>query len=298
MSRFVGSPYVFAIIGYLVQICGPLIIPALVASKSVPKYMVEYGNKICSDFSDTSLDRNGQVDHSTAAKFGAKLRDITAFNSSLLSLPPPLNLDIHSGMERIAFDFATRMISIITSPIIPQSYRPELVNEIKTLSDYASMLYIVMPEPIGIPRAHLHPVIRSALDQGIKLPSPAAGACELMRLSRSIQLCFAPGCPESVQSSGQVYMRCSGCRIVAYCGKACQRRAWTYMPLPHRDICKKMRQAVDVGGHYIRRQEDKDKFVREMRRAKIDDSTLREIMLWLQLSFTTLQWGGAEPLDG
>jgi hypothetical protein len=59
-----------------------------------------------------------------------------------------------------------------------------------------------------------------------------------------------------------------------------------------------MRQAVDVGGHYIRRQEDKDKFVREMRRAKIDDSTLREIMLWLQLSFTTLQWGGAEPLDG
>jgi hypothetical protein len=54
-----------------------------------------------------------------------------------------------------------------------------------------------------------------------------------------------------------------------------------------------MRQVFDVGGHYLCCGEDQDKFVWEMRRAKINDSTLREIVLWLQLSLRTLQWGGS-----
>jgi hypothetical protein len=292
-SRFLGDPYVFALIGALLNVCGPLIIPAIVASKSAPNYMIEYGNQICSDFSDASVDHNGQIEHSTAANLGAKLENLTFFNHTLLSFPPPVNIDIHSGIERSAFDFATRAISIITSPIIPQSHRPQMLRVTKILADYASMLYIAMPEQIAMLRAHLHPVIRVALDEGVRMPSPAAGAWELMRIARSIQLCFAPGCPESVQSSGQVFMRCSGCRIVAYSGKSCQRRAWTYKPLPHRDICKKMAQVFNVGGRYLRREEDQENFVREMKKAKIDDLTLREITLWLQMSFTTLEWGSS-----
>jgi hypothetical protein len=54
-----------------------------------------------------------------------------------------------------------------------------------------------------------------------------------------------------------------------------------------------MRQVFDVGGQYLRCPEDRDKFVQEMRRAKINDSTLGEIVLWLQLSLGTLQWGGS-----
>jgi hypothetical protein len=280
------------------NVCGPLIIPGILASKSAPTYVVKYGNQMCSDVSDAPLDHDGQIEHCTAANFGAQLNDLTFFNHTLLSLPPNLNIDIHSGIERSAFDFATRAISIITSPIIPQSCRPELAFVNKILADYASMLYVIMPEQISIPKAHIHPVIRSALDRSVEPPIPAAGAWELMRLARSSQFCFAPGCPESAQSSGQIYMRCSGCRIVAYSGKSCQRRAWKYKQLPHRDICKKMGQVFDVGGHYLRRQEDQDKFVREMRRAKINDSTLKEIILWLQISLTTLQWGGPPTTAG
>jgi hypothetical protein len=59
-----------------------------------------------------------------------------------------------------------------------------------------------------------------------------------------------------------------------------------------------MRQVVDVGGHYLRRKEDQDKFVREMKRARINDSTLKEIVLWLQFSFTTLQWDSSLSTSG
>src|ERR1700733_14887592 len=241
-SRFMANPSVFVLVGHLVQICGSLILPAVVASKSAPNYMIEYGNQICSDLSDASLDDNGQVEDSAAAEFRTKLEELTSFTRILLPLPPRLNLDMHSGIERRAFDFATRAISIITSPIIAQSYRLDLACVTKILTDYATMLFVVMPEPIGLSRSHLHPVIRSALDRAMKCPSPAAGAFKVMHFARTIQVCFAPGCPESAQSSGRVYMRCSGCHIVAYCGKDCQRRAWADENHPHSSICKKMKQ--------------------------------------------------------
>jgi hypothetical protein len=43
-SRFMANPSVFVLVGHLVQICGSVILPAVVASKSAPNYMIEYGN--------------------------------------------------------------------------------------------------------------------------------------------------------------------------------------------------------------------------------------------------------------
>src|ERR1700676_3593855 len=121
-SHFVGNPRAFVLLGHLVQICGSLIIPAIVASKSPPNYMIEYGNQICSDLSDASLDDNGQAENSAMEEFRTRLEEVTSFIRILLPLPPCLSLDMHSGIERRAFDFATRAISIISSPMIAQSY--------------------------------------------------------------------------------------------------------------------------------------------------------------------------------
>lgn len=297
-SRFMGDHTVFVLVGHLVQICGSLILPAIVASKSAPNYMIEYGNQICSDLSDASLDDNGQVEDSAAAEFRTKLEELTSFIRSLLPLPQHLNIDMHSGIERRAFDFATRAISIITSPIIAQSHRPDLECVTKLLTDYATMLFIAMREPIALSMAHLHPVICSALVRAMKCPSPAAGAFKVMHFARTLQFCFASGCLESAQSSGRVYMRCSGCHIVAYSGKSCQRRAWTDKRLPHKNICRKMAQVFDIGGRYLRREDDQDKFIREMRRAKISDSMLTEIALWLHLFFASMSSGSSHSATG
>jgi hypothetical protein len=253
--------------------------------------MVEQGLAICSAISDALLDPNGQVDDIAAETFQRELGYLGSFIQSLLSLPPLMHRDIHFGIAPSAFDFTTRAISIIESPIIPQPYRPAMAPAIETLATYASLLCAMMPEQMTVPKALIHPTISSALDR-ISTPSPPAEhACAMMRHARSIQFCFAPGCPESAQSSGRVYMHCSGCHVVAYSSKECQKRAWTDKQLPHRDICKKMKQVYDIGGDYLRK-EDQDKFVREIRRAKINDATLKEIGMWLNLAYAKLQRNG------
>ena len=55
------------------------------------------------------------------------------------------------GIAASTFDFMTWAITIIESPIIPQPHPPVLVPTIKTLSTYASMVYVVMPEQMTIP---------------------------------------------------------------------------------------------------------------------------------------------------
>jgi hypothetical protein len=186
------------------------------------------------------------------------------------------------------------------SPIIPQSkLEMRAVKHVnKILADYAAMLYSKMPDLIAIPRAIIHPAIRSAMTRKDTPSPPAESTWEFMHHARSVQFCFSPGCAESAQSSGSVYMRCSGCRVAAYCSKPCQKRAWTDKQLPHRDICKKMKQVYDIGGNYLRRKEDRDKFAREIRRAKINNSTLREIDVWLSTAFSKFQWKGTPSIAG
>jgi len=53
-----------------------------------------------------------------------------------------------------------------------------------------------------------------------------------------------------------------------------------------------MKQVYDVGGDYLRREEDQAKFVQEMKRAKIKDVMLKEIGIWMCDAYTKLQRKG------
>lgn len=274
------------------RICGPVIVPAIVASRSAPKYMIEHGLQICSDVSKVSPNPNEDADHAAIDEFVRELGYVLTFVRGLLTLPPLLNRDFHFGFGKSAFDFATKVISIIESPTIPQSYGPVFKPAVDTFVQYATILYTTLPEQMTIAKARLHPTICAGMDKMAEPSPPAEFAFSTMRHARSIQFCFASGCPESAQSSGQMYMRCSGCRTVAYSSKECQARAWRDKHLPHKDICKKMKQVYDVGGQYLHREADKEKFVREMKRAKIKDVTLKEIGIWLCNAYTKLQRKG------
>jgi hypothetical protein len=291
-SRFMGSAQLLSLLHFFVRICGPMIIPAIVASRSAPKYIVEHGSQVCFDVSNASTDLNGQIDDLAAKNFMTEMGHLFSIVNSFLTIPPLLNRDLHFGIAQRAFDFAAQAISTIESPIIPQTYTSQMKPIIDTLAHYASVLWTTVPEQMTTPRARIHSAIRSAMDNLAKPSPPADFAYATMRHARSIQFCFAPGCPESAQSSGRVYMRCSGCRVVAYCSKACQKRAWTDEHVPHRNICKKMKQVYDVGGDYLRREEDQAKFVQEMKKAKIKDVVLKEIGIWMCEANTRLQRKG------
>jgi hypothetical protein len=287
-----GGARVFSLVPFFVRICGPVIIPAVIASRSAPKYMAEQGLQICLNISNAPLNSNGQVDDYTAEVFIHELRYTASFIESLLGLPPLLYRDVHCGVAKSAFDFATQALSTIESPIIPESYRPWLTPWIDLLARYAAALYAAVAEQMTVPKARVHPVIQTAMDQMAALSHPADFAFEMMAHARSLQFCFAAGCAESAQSSGPVYMRCSGCRTVAYCCIQCQKRAWTDKHHPHKDICKKMKQVYNIGGNYLRGKGGRDKFAREMKRAEIKDVMLNEIGMWLSTAYMKLQRKG------
>ena len=195
-----------------------MIIPAIVASRSAPKYIVEHDSQVCLDASNASMDLSGQINDLAAENFMVEMRFLVSIINSFLTLPPLLNRDLHFGIAQKAFDFATQAISTTESPIIPQTYASQIAVITDTLASYATALWTSVPEQITVPRARIHPTIRSAMER-LATPSPPANfAYDMMCHARSIQFCFAAGCPESAQSSGRVYMRCSGCRVIAYCG--------------------------------------------------------------------------------
>ena len=254
--------------------------------------MIEHGLQICTDISNAPLNRNRQVEDYTAEIFIHELGYTASFIQSLNHLPPLLFRDCHFGYAQRILDFVTRVLVIIKSPIFPESYKPWLDPWTGRLARYAAMVYTSLAEQLTTPKARVHPAIRTEMDRMATPSPPADFACEMMRHARSLQFCFAPGCPESAQSSGHVYKRCSGCRVVAYCGQSCQKRAWTYQHHPHKDICKKMKQVYDIGGDYLHREADQDKFVREMKKAKVKDVMLKEIGLWVSRAYMTLQRKG------
>jgi len=258
--------------------------------------MVEHGLKICSDVSNTHLDPNGKVNDDTAKAFANELGYLAYFVNGLLTMPPLLNRDLHFGIANNAFDFATQAILTVESPIIPQFYQAKLKPVIEQFSNYASALFTTMPEEITVPRAHIHPAIRSIMVRMATPSPPAEFAYAAMRQARSMRFCFAPECPEPAQLSGRVYMRCSGCRVVAYCSTTCQKRAWTHKQLPHRGICKKMMQVYNIGGDYLHQADSQDRFVWEMRRAKIEDLILKEVGVWLCVASTKLQRTDPSPI--
>jgi hypothetical protein len=291
-SRLFDTARVFSLIHMFVYICGPVMVPAIIASRSTPNFMVDHGLQICSDILSAPLDAKGEVDVVTAEIFIHELRWTGSLIHSIRNLPPLLYRDYHFGVASSSFHFATRILSTINSPIIPKSHRSWLEPWADRLAQYGARLYTMLPEQMTIPLARVHPAIRTEMDQMGTPSPPAEFACQMMRHARSIQFCFASGCPESAQSSGRVYKRCSGCRVVAYCSVQCQTRAWTDKHHPHKDICKKMKQVYDIGGDYLHREADEDKFVRVMKRAEIKDTMLQGIGLWLSTAYMKLQRNG------
>ncbi|KAJ7881149.1 hypothetical protein B0H13DRAFT_2345240 [Mycena leptocephala] len=83
--------------------------------------------------------------------------------------------------------------------------------------------------------------------------------------AKSRTRCHAPGCPHSLASTGTEFKRCAACRVAAYCGKACQTRAWKSDPHAHKQICAQIKTLIAKGGGL----DDRDAFVENCRNANV-----------------------------
>jgi hypothetical protein len=183
------------------------------------------------------------------------------------------------------FEFLSEGVNIIESPILSSIFKSIMQPIHGGLAKYAANMYDMFPEEMCVSLEQLTPSITLELATLFKeSETPAIGVWQLIRHSRQAHICYALDCKESLQSSGRTYQRCSGCLVVGYSSKECQRRAWKDPRAPHRDICKKLRRVVEAGkGHF--EAEDCmawEEFGRDIERANIAESELFEIIIWLE----------------
>jgi hypothetical protein len=297
-SRFVQSASVFSLLRGIMFICGPLIIPPIISSQSAANYTIQHGIRICDDVLNVPLEHNGQFGSVASEQFCTELVYLGSFIAGLRTLAPFEFTQFHLGHAEKAFEFVSKAISIIDSPTMPPIYKSRMEWELGNLSSYAAgLLQVMLKGGITITRLHLPPRILSIMDRIREPEHLAVTAGREIRFAKRREYCFALGCTESVQSSGRVFQRCSGCRVVAYSSRECQKRAWRDEQLPHRDICKKLGRIVEAGGRHLEREEDGADFVQDMRAANVEDSTLHEVIDWLIASDTLIPRQGVSFTD-
>ncbi|EIM86507.1 uncharacterized protein STEHIDRAFT_156813 [Stereum hirsutum FP-91666 SS1] len=80
------------------------------------------------------------------------------------------------------------------------------------------------------------------------------------------QRCYAPGCEETYAEAGRKFASCSGCSRVPYCSKSCLAAAWKHPRIPHKAVCKLIRELADKSGipaHPV--MENRDAFVKAIK---------------------------------
>jgi hypothetical protein len=69
------------------------------------------------------------------------------------------------------------------------------------------------------------------------------------------QRCYGPGCIQTYANRDRYFMTCGGCRVVAYCSRACQKAAWRHPLAPHRELCRlyhMLHTAMYGGAHSVK----------------------------------------------
>jgi len=297
------GPEAIILLPILMRICRSLITPAIVSSPAVCRYICDQGSRICDSVSDTRLPDDIKKRDEVIVYFCADIKQVTDFILTLATqcdLSSPQLKQFQSGHETDLFEFISRAVERLESPIIPLKNKEEAKKSAENLAIYGATLYITAH--LKIPKPLLHPTIRKAIDKGIDTNmSPARSLWLLLNQFKRGQICCALECSESFQTASGTFQfqRCAGCRVVAYSSKECQVRAWKDKRLPHRDICKILRQVMDVGGGQL---DDPEKFARSIKKARVSDAVQRDCVVWLTRLFkikTTADGNVAvDKLDG
>ncbi|KZV83065.1 hypothetical protein EXIGLDRAFT_843251, partial [Exidia glandulosa HHB12029] len=65
-----------------------------------------------------------------------------------------------------------------------------------------------------------------------------------IRSRRDTGACGAAGCTVHERDIGRRLQRCSGCAVLQYCSRECQRRDWKDAKYPHKEVCARLKSLV------------------------------------------------------
>lgn len=259
--------------------------PTLVSSPIVVESILQHGSRLCTELSQAQDMGDTEKRSSIVSSFCIDIRRIIGFFNIFMNntgLSGNQMREFHRGYEKQLFQFASRAVALIEAVIMPTHHRREMEGWTRNLAQYAAILYLSFFEVMDLPQPSPGSTIHKAVGASLQCTfTPSHVALELLCRTKDTQTCFAIGCTESFQTYGEHFQRCAQCRVISYCSKSCQKKAWSDDRLPHKSICKKIGQVVKAGGSHLRLGDHND-FARCMEKARIPDSLLHDITVWIK----------------
>jgi hypothetical protein len=249
------DPWPIHLLAVIAEVSRSLITPAIWRSPTLIATLVRVALEICDEASSHLSPHSGVPKIiQTSEQLVSQLHSISGFFCSLFvhaGFAPGLVDNMPVDQKTSIVRMCTRAIEVLDSPLVvqhaPRQERTSLASDF-----HATFTLVFRPEvsPEGIDPT----LIQRAISQRQRTlnGSPLEMISLLLVAWKQSLTCYAMSCPESLQTS-HAFRRCSGCKIVSYCGLECQRRAWR----DHKPVCRAMARVVQDGGGDIHSEEFK-----------------------------------------
>ncbi|KAJ7472744.1 hypothetical protein FB451DRAFT_1558909 [Mycena latifolia] len=242
----IEDPWPIELLSSIAYIARSLICPAMLHSPTLLPTIVRTALEICDDAA-SHLSPLNPVPKITEAsdQLVWRLPFITGFFSNIFlrSGGSPGVLDnLPLEQKKTIMRMCAQAIDLVKSPLIVQ-HAPE-EDRTTLIHDFTSTLTLVFDLDVptdGIDPALIHHAL-TELNRTLNGPPLTIIRILLMAWKQSMR-CYARSCPESLQTS-HTFKRCSGCKVVSYCGPECQRRAWR----DHKPLCRAIAKIIRDGG--------------------------------------------------
>ncbi|KAJ6515471.1 hypothetical protein C8R45DRAFT_209970 [Mycena sanguinolenta] len=246
----IHDPWPIELLGTIAILGYSLIVPAILQSPSLIPTILLIAHQICDDAAPHLSPRSSppKLIEVTRQLFW-RLSFISAFFRYVFLGPGcrPTAIDEVSIERKTAIvQMCGRAIDMLRSPLVvqhaPKKERTDLIDEFS----HNMMVFLA----VEVSTEGIHPdTVNEVLDKLERLIGPTR-ICSLLRAWKGSLRCYAKACEKSLQTSS-TFQQCSSCRIISYCGKECQRRAWS----DHKPLCKTIIKIIRDGGGDIHSKE-------------------------------------------
>ncbi|KAJ6512680.1 hypothetical protein C8R45DRAFT_325279 [Mycena sanguinolenta] len=250
----IDHPWPIELLGIIARICRSLIVPAIVQSSTMIPTILDIAHQICDAAAPQLSPRSSKSELTKVTKqLLWRLRFIAAFfhNTFLAAGGSPDTIDKYPIERKTAIvHMSSRVIDMLRLPLV-ERHAPN-AERIGLIKDFTVHLALFLEE--GVPLEGIHPdILHDAIDRADSIHGPPLTIISALLIGWKKSLrCYAQACEKSLQtSSPETFQRCSSCRIVSYCGKECQRRAWR----DHKPLCGTISKIIRDGGGDIHSKE-------------------------------------------
>ncbi|KAJ7652211.1 hypothetical protein B0H17DRAFT_1215052 [Mycena rosella] len=269
----------FGILGHMVKICGTLIIGDMTANAELGDVFISTGWRMCRDATKALCNPHDDSEYSDRLAVAAEFRQRATFAASFLesatALAPEIFAALIAGREAKTVQLLSLILEVCHAYSI--SSDPTLDAQFK---GFDWTIFLRWARQILADHPELQPLLgklhRDIVASQRTIEDPLDTVYHVLAAAKSRARCHAPRCGQSLASAAATWKCCGACRVVAYCGKPCQTRAWKSGPHPHKRICAHITALVDKGGGL----DDRDAFVRNCRVTNVSAEEALKVVKW------------------